>query len=72
MRRRGNAVGVGDPMFGCLESRLSSLLFGIPGVKGVEFGNGFGCTDLMGSQNNDPMYYDGDVVKTKTTVMVAS
>ena len=35
-------------------------------MKGVEFGDGFGCTDLMGSQNNDPMYYDGDVVKTKT------
>lgn len=62
----GMPVGIGDPMFGCLESRLSSLLFGIPGVKGVEFGNGFGCTNLMGSENNDPMYYDGDVVKTKT------
>lgn len=50
----GLPAGVGDPMFGGMESRLAAALFGIPAVKGVEFGAGFRAAEMRGSQNNDP------------------
>ena len=62
----GMPVGVGEPNFDGLESVISSLMFTIPAVKGIEFGNGFEATTLYGSQNNDAFYYDGETVKTKT------
>lgn len=46
-------VGVGEPLFDALDSELAKILFGIPAVKGVEFGAGFGSTRLKGSENND-------------------
>lgn len=54
----GLRAGYGEPIFGGLENRMAQLLFGIPAVKGVEFGSGFGCAGLRGSENNDPYYYD--------------
>ena len=63
----GLPAGLGDPMFDGMESRLAAALFGIPAVKGVEFGAGFGVAGLYGSQNNDPFYFDADgKVKTST------
>ncbi len=58
--------GLGSPMFGGIENRLASAIFGIPAVRGVEFGAGFAATQMRGSQHNDPFYYDGDIVRTKS------
>ena len=51
---RGMPVGVGDPMFGGLENRIAQAVFGIPAVKGIEFGDGFAASERRGSENNDP------------------
>lgn len=52
----GLPTGLGGPMYDGVESILSPILFGIPGVKGVEFGNGFAAANLMGSENNDDIF----------------
>ena len=55
----GMPAGLGDPMFGGVENRLASALFGIPAVKGVEFGDGFAAARAHGSENNDPFIMEG-------------
>lgn len=50
----GMPVGIGGNMFDTVESRLSAALFGVPAVKGVEFGAGFGLAEMRGSEANDP------------------
>ncbi len=60
----GMPAGVGDPLFDSIESRLSSLLFSIPAVKGVEFGRGFEIASMKGSEANDPFRMDGERVVT--------
>lgn len=47
-------------MFDGVENRLASLLFGIPAVKGVEFGDGFAFAGMRGSEANDPYRYTPD------------
>lgn len=47
--------GLGEPFFGSVESVLASMLFSIPAVKGVEFGEGFKFAGLRGSQANDQL-----------------
>ena len=59
----GMPVGVGEPMFDGVENAVARMLFGIPAVKGVEFGRGFDVADMRGSENNDGMRIeDGRVV----------
>ena len=62
----GLPAGIGSPMLDTVEGRLSSLLFGVPAVKGVEFGAGFAFAALRGSHANDTFYQDGGAVKTET------
>ena len=62
----GMPKGVGGSLFGGIEGRLSSTVFGIPAVKGIEFGAGFSASEMYGSENNDSFYFDGDDVKTRT------
>ena len=62
----GMPAGLGDPMFGGVENRLASALFGIPAVKGVEFGDGFAAARAHGSENNDPFIMEGGRVAAET------
>lgn len=62
----GLPAGLGSPMFGSVEGILSGLLFGIPAVKGVEFGAGFAAARMAGSEHNDAFIIKGGAVKTKT------
>ena len=61
----GLPVGLGGAMFDGIDGAVAQAVFGIPGVKGVEFGNGFKSAALKGSENNDPFaVVDGKVVTT--------
>lgn len=62
----GFPAGIGSPMFDGLENRLASVLFGIPAVKGLEFGAGFGASRGLGSQMNDPFCLEDGEIRTLT------
>lgn len=62
----GVPAGLGEPMFGGMENRLAAALFGIPAVKGVEFGAGFGVATMRGSENNDPFTVKNGKLVTET------
>lgn len=51
----GIEAGLGEPFFDSAESLIAHLLFSVPAVKGVEFGDGFASARCRGSQNNDPI-----------------
>ncbi|MCL2447181.1 MAG: chorismate synthase [Oscillospiraceae bacterium] len=62
----GLPVGLGEPMFGGIENRLAAALFGIPAVRGVEFGAGFAAAAMQGSQNNDDYFVQDGEIRTRT------
>ena len=62
----GIPAGIGDPMFGGMESRIAQIVYGIPAVKGLDFGSGFSGSYLRGSQNNDEFTVDSGKIRTIT------
>ncbi len=62
----GLPAGIGDPMFGGMESRIAQIVYGIPAVKGLDFGSGFSGSYLRGSQNNDAYTVVDGTVRTST------
>ncbi len=61
----GFPAGAGEPWFDTVEGLLSHAMFSIPGVKGMEFGDGFAIASMKGSEANDPFSYNGDKIITK-------
>ncbi len=62
----GLPAGLGEPMFGGMEGRIAQIVYGIPAVKGVEFGAGFGAAAMRGSQHNDSFCIADGAVRTET------
>ena len=62
----GLPAGWGDPMFGGMENRIAQMVFGIPAIRGIEFGLGFEAAKLRGSAHNDPWVMEDGAVRSKT------
>ena len=58
--------GIGEPMFNGVEGVIAKAVFGVPAIKGIEFGRGFELAKMRGSQSNDPFEYKDGKVVTKT------
>lgn len=62
----GLPSGLGEPWFDSMESVIAHAMFSIPGIKGVEFGAGFGISAMRGSDANDAFEYSGERIVTAT------
>ncbi len=62
----GLPAGVGEPMFDGLEGAIAKAVFGVPAVKGIEFGAGFALAAMRGSRANDAFCYQNGHVVTET------
>jgi chorismate synthase len=62
----GVPAGIGSPIFDALESKIASLVFSVPAVKGLSFGTGFDLALMRGSEANDPFRMEGEKVVTLT------
>lgn len=62
----GLPIGLGDPMFGGMESRIAQIVYGIPAVKGIEFGAGFASACMKGSNCNDVFTIEDGAIHTAT------
>ena len=65
----GIPAGVGEPWFDTVEGVISHALFSVPGIKGVEFGEGFRLSDMYGSEANDPYRMEDGRIVTETNNM---
>ena len=62
----GMPTGIGEPIFGGIESRIAQIIYGIPGVKALSFGLGEGCKTAYGSQCNDSFCCDNGKVTLRS------
>lgn len=62
----GIPAGLGSPVFGGAENKIASILFGIPALRGIEFGTGFAAACMRGSEHNDPFTVQDGKILTKT------
>lgn len=62
----GIEAGIGEPMFDGVEGVIAKAVFGVPAIKGIEFGEGFELSKMRGSQSNDPFRYKDGKVVTET------
>lgn len=59
-------AGIGEPIFDGIENKIASLIFSIPGIKGIEFGAGFGSAKMTGKEHNDAFTINNGVISTVT------
>ena len=62
----GLDAGIGEPIIYGVENVISSLVFSVPGVKGIDFGAGFDVCKMSGSENNDNFIFSQGKIKTET------
>ncbi len=62
----GLCAGIGEPIYDGIENRIAAAVFGIPAVKGIEFGVGFAAARMRGSEHNDPFVMQNGEIKTLT------
>lgn len=62
----GLPAGLGGGMFGGMESRIAQIVYGVPAVKGIDFGAGFTAAYMTGSENNDAFTVHNGKVETLT------